>query len=179
MCLSWSQECESRPGPVLCVCSIMRASCGSVRESTCVVTMRGSWQADQPSCHPGWDPGLGGSQPETLPHLWTADRCEGEECEHTKPQDLHDTGNKRISKRNPSEVLYGWFRRNQRPQTRPMSHCYKHSQVKMYELKGTRCDTLSHTSCQAEILIFACLFCFVFLFFALLLNFGFFFCGGD
>lgn len=70
------------------VCYTGWASWGSTGERARVVVLRGNWQAEQPSYHPGPEPGLWDGLPQQPHHLWTAGVCRGNESTSSKLQDI-------------------------------------------------------------------------------------------
>ena len=90
--------------------------------------------------------------PHHPPSLPSAGACKGVRTADPKaagsPQHRTMTG---YPKGVPVRSHYQWWSTNQTPQTRQMTHCNEHSQVKMSGLKGILCDSLSHCSFHEEI----------------------------
>jgi hypothetical protein len=61
-------------------------------------------------------------------------------------QELRYTGQQQAIWGESQWGQHWWCSANQRPQTRPMTHWNEHFQVKLFEQKGTLCDTLCHAT---------------------------------
>ena len=111
-----------------------------------------NWWADQPSYHRGPQPGLWVSPPQDSPYLCIAGTFEGARPVDLKLQDLHGVGQQRVNQEEPQrDYRYQWDSKRQRLGTEPKTHGNEHLQGKIYGLKGTLCDPLSHI--QVSILL--------------------------
>ena len=93
--------------------------------------------------------------PQYPPHLWSAGACEGTWPTDPKLQDLHNTGNYRISKKSPINSV----ETRGLDSTKSMTLCNEHLWVKIHGQKALLCDSLCHsTTSMMRFLIFSFFF---------------------
>jgi len=106
-----------------------------------VASARESRQADQLSYHPGTDPGLWPGPPQHPPICELLELVKRLVLQIQSCRVSMTQGNSRRSERTPVRIQYWWCSRSLRPRTRPVTHCNKHLQVKLF---GQKCIYMSH-----------------------------------
>lgn len=79
------------PFQVCNVCCIVWDKQSNAGEIAWVVTIRETWQVNQPNYHSDPEPGLSVGSPQHLLNFWTPGACEGDEPADPKQQNLHYT----------------------------------------------------------------------------------------
>ena len=116
---------------LLVLCFIGWARQGSAGELIWMLTMKGSWQDDQPSYYAGLEQGLIGNLPQQLSQLGTS-RTWGQICRSKATWSLGHKATKGYPRRGPVRADSQQHSQSQKLWSRSMTQCSEYLQVKVY-----------------------------------------------